>query len=80
MQSVAHVFDTLCSVHNGSSAGSRYSVVVSLPESPDGTDARLGEEVHGQITKALLRDHHVRLVLDDLCTDLLDVLLLHLEQ
>lgn len=71
---------TLCSVHNGSSTGSGYPVVVSLPESSDGTDARLGEEVHGQITQALLSDHYIRLVLNNLCTDLLDVFLLHLEQ
>ena len=69
---------TLCPVNNGGSTGSRDSVVVSLPESSDSTDACLGEEMHGKVAQALLGDHHIGLVLDDLCADLLDVVFLHL--
>lgn len=71
---------TFCPVNNGSSTCSGDSVVVGLPEPSDGADACFGEEVHGQVTQALLSDHNIGLVLDDLCADLLDVVFLHLQQ
>ena len=67
-------------MHNGSPTGPGYPVVVSLPQPPDCTDASLCQEMHGQITEALLCDDYIGLVLDDLCTDVLDVLFLHLEK
>lgn len=71
---------TLCPVDNGGSTGSGDSVVVGLPEPSDSADACLGEEMHGKVAQALLSDHHIRLVLDDLGTDLLDVVFLQLQQ
>ena len=67
-------------MNNCGSAGSGDSVVVSLPEPSDSADACLGEEMHGKVTQALLGDHHIRLVLDNLCADFLDVVFLHLQQ
>ena len=71
---------TLCPVDNRGSTGSGDSVVVSLPEPSDSADACLGEEMHSKVAQALLSDHHIRLVFDDLCTDLLDVVFLQLQQ
>lgn len=71
---------TFCPVHNRGSTCSRDSVVVGLPEPPDGADACLGEEVHGKVAQALLSDHNIGLVLDDLCANLLNVVFLHLKQ
>lgn len=71
---------TLCPVNNSGSTGSGDSVVVSLPEPSDSADACLGEEVHGKVAQALLGDHYIRLVFNDFCTDLLDVVLLQLQQ
>ena len=65
-------------MYNSGSASSGDPVVVCLPEPPDCRDACLGQEVHGQVTQPLLSDHHIRLVLGDLCTDLFDVLFFHL--
>jgi len=67
-------------VYNGGSTGPGYSVVVCFPEPPDCTDACLCQEVHGKITESLLSDDHIRFVLDDLCANVLDVFLLHLQQ
>ena len=80
LESASSVLLTLCPVNNGGPTRSGDSVVVSLPEPSDSADACLGEEVHGKVTQALLSDHHIRLVLDDLCADLLDVVFLHLQQ
>jgi len=71
---------TLCSVYNGSSTGPGYSVVVCFPEPPDCTNACLRQEVHGKVTKSLLSNDHIRFVFDDLCANVLDVFLLHLQQ
>lgn len=71
---------TLCPVNNGGSTSSGDSIIVSFPEPSDSADACLGEEMHGKVTQALLSDHHIRLVLDDLCADLLDVVFLQFQQ
>ena len=80
VEAASTVLHTLCPVDNGGSTGSGDSVVVSFPEPSDSADACFGEEMHGKVTQAFLGDHHIRLVLDDLCADLLDVLFLHLQQ
>lgn len=67
-------------MYNGSSTSPGYSVVVCLPEPPDCADACLCQEVHGKVTEALLRDDHIWLVPDDLSTNILYILLLHLQQ
>ena len=75
-----HVRPTLCPVNNGGATCSGDPVVVCLAKPSNGADVCLGEEVHGQVTQALLSDDHIRLVLDDLATDVPDVLLLHFQQ
>ena len=80
VKAASTVLHTLCPVNNGGPTGSGDSVVVSLPEPSDSTDACLSKEMHGKVTQALLSDHHVRFVLDDLCADLLDVVFLHFQQ
>ena len=67
-------------MHNGGAGGARDAVVVGLAQAADGADAGLGQEVHGQVGQALLRDDQVGLVPDDLRALPLHRLLLQLQQ
>ena len=67
-------------VDNGGAGGAGDAVVVGLAQAADGRDAGLGQEVHGQVAEALLRDHQVRLVLGNLRALPLYVVLLQLQQ
>ena len=65
---------------DGGAGGAGDAVVVGLAQAPNGRDAGLGQEVHGQVAKALLRDHQVRFVLGDLRALPLYVILFQLQQ
>ena len=65
---------------DGGAGGAGDAVVVGLAQAADGRDAGLGQEVHGQVAEALLRDDQIRLVLDDLGALPLYVVLLQLQQ
>lgn len=70
---------TFCSVDDGCPTRSSYPVVICFAQPPDGADASLCQEMHGKVTQPLLGNDYIRLVLDNLCTYVLDVLLFHLQ-
>lgn len=67
-------------VHDGGPGRAGDTIVVGLAQAADGTDAGLGQEVHGQVGQAFLCNDHIRPVVGDLFAHLPDVVLLQLQQ
>mmetsp|Transcript_76262 Transcript_76262/g.123249 ORF Transcript_76262/g.123249 Transcript_76262/m.123249 type:complete len:388 (+) Transcript_76262:451-1614(+) len=72
--------ELLRAIANVSTCHTSNAVVVSLADAADAGDTALEQEVLGQVGDALLRDHQVRLHLQDIFTDLLHLLFLLHEQ
>ena len=67
-------------MHNGGSRCSSYAIVVCFSESSDSADIGLGKVMHGKITEPLFCDDHIRFVLCNLCTSLLNPVLFQLQE
>jgi len=72
--------DLLWPMDDGGAAGPSNAVVIRLPQTADGADARLGEEVCCKVAEPLLCDHNVWLELRHVFAHVLDPVLLDFEE